>query len=169
MRAIPCMEGFLFIFPSVFISPSSTPPPTPLRPTNNNISSFLWPASTQHLSFSCDFSDHQDAGLKGSSVKHWPATTTSCIRQPSEEFGFKALLSSAFGVAVTSCECVWSGWWNHQNIPLQSECYFSTLTSAVSMLWLISVEEEDEIINHMTGVDNYFYCHVCILKCLPVT
>lgn len=71
-------------------------PPTPPQPTNNNLSAFLWAASAQCLSFSCDFSDHQDAGLKGSSVKHQPATTTSCTRQPSEEFGFKALLSPAF-------------------------------------------------------------------------
>lgn len=64
------------------------------------------------------FSDHQDAGLKGSSVKNQPATTASCTRQPPEELGFKALLSPGFDAAVTKCECVWFGWWNYQTIPL---------------------------------------------------
>lgn len=58
------------------------------------------------------FSDHQDADLQGS-AKIWPATTTSSTRQPSEEFGFKAFLSPAFIVALTKCEWVWVGWWNH--------------------------------------------------------
>lgn len=109
----PCPVWRAFVLSSPLSSsvPHSLPPNTPLA-QQQPLCLPVTCISTASFFFLCSFSDHQDAGLKESSVKHWPAMTTSC------QVSFKALLSPPFGVAITKCECVWSGWWNPQTIPL---------------------------------------------------